>query len=246
MNAQTREDRPPSACEHPVPNLRDFERRLGGLVEGLFSKTLRSGVQPVELAKRLIKEMDNERTVGVNEIWAPNRFEIGLSTEDAERFQQAEAALSRELAQVVRENADERGWGLVGPPEITFNTDDSLRRGTFTCVASLVQGPDEEAVTSSSAAAPALMVREDGGERRVPLAKEVITIGRLSDCDVVLKDKGASRRHAQLRTNAGVTTLTDLGSTNGTRLNGQTVQSGRLSDGDRITIGTTVMEYRSA
>ena len=68
----------------------------------------------------------------------------------------------------------------------------------------------------------------------------------MSDCDVVLKDKGASRRHVQLRTNEGVTTLTDLGSTNGTRLNGQTVQSGALSDGDRITIGTTVLEYRRA
>ena len=68
----------------------------------------------------------------------------------------------------------------------------------------------------------------------------------MSDCDVVLKDKGASRRHVQLRTSEGVTTLTDLGSTNGTRLNGQTVQSGALSDGDRITIGTTVLEFRRA
>ena len=104
-----------------MPNLRDFERRLGGLVEGLFSKTFRSGVQPVELAKRLIKEMDAERTVGPNGVWAPNHFEFALSTEDAERFEQAETALASELAQVARENADERGWGLVGPPEIDLH-----------------------------------------------------------------------------------------------------------------------------
>ena len=210
-----------------MPILRDFERRLGGLVEGLFSKTFRSGVQPVELAKRLIKEMDAERTVGPNGVWAPNHFEFALSTEDAERFEQAETALASELAQVARENADERGWGLVGPPEITFTTDASLKRG-------------------APSASAMLLIRENGAERRVPIAKEVVTIGRMSDCDVVLKDKGASRRHVQLRTNEGVTTLTDLGSTNGTRLNGQTVQSGALSDGDRITIGTTVLEYRRA
>ncbi|HSH34536.1 MAG TPA: FHA domain-containing protein, partial [Actinomycetota bacterium] len=140
--------------------------------------------------------------------------------------------------------ADERGWGLVGPPEITFTADASLKRGAITCVATLVQGPDEPAPSSAPSAPAMLLIRENGAERQVPIAKEVVTIGRMSDCDVVLKDKGASRRHVQLRTNEGVTTLTDLGSTNGTRLNGQTVQSGALSDGDRITIGTTVLEYR--
>src|SRR5580765_4233290 len=109
----------PARTRH-VPNLRDFERRLGGLVEGLFSKTFRSGVQPVELAKRLIKEMDTGRTVGVSEIWAPNHFAFYLSSDDASRLEQAEAAIGGELKTVVRDNASERGWGLVGPPEIEF------------------------------------------------------------------------------------------------------------------------------
>jgi hypothetical protein len=95
----------------------------------------------VELAKRLIKEMDAERTVGPNGVWAPNHFEFALSAEDAERFEQAETALASELAQVARENADERGWGLVGPPEITFTTDPSLKRGAITCVATWCRGP---------------------------------------------------------------------------------------------------------
>ena len=66
-----------------MPNLRDFERRLGGLVEGLFSKTFRSGVQPVEIAKRIVREMDDGKQVAINEVWAPNRFEVSLSSEDA-------------------------------------------------------------------------------------------------------------------------------------------------------------------
>jgi hypothetical protein len=228
-----------------VPNLRDFERRLGGLVEGLFSKTFRSGVQPVELAKRLIKEMDAGRTVGLSETWAPNRFAFSLSSVDGERFAQAETALARELAQVALENADERGWGLMGPPEITFEIDEALKKGDFNCAASLVEGP-ERVEPARVVAVPSLVIREDGAERTVDLTKETITIGRLGECDVVLKDSGASRRHAQLRTKSGTSTLTDLGSTNGTRVNGHTVQTQSLEDGDRITIGTTVLTYRTA
>lgn len=227
-----------------MPNLRDFERRLGGLVEGLFSKTFRSGVQPVELAKRLVKEMDAGRTVGVNEVWAPNHFVFTLSPGDAERFEQAGAALATELKTVVRENADERGWGLVGPPEIAFETDESLKKGDFTCDASLVEGAEKVEPVAAPSARPAIVVHEDGSSRTVPLGKEVVTIGRLAECDVVLKDKGASRRHAQIRTKDGVATITDLGSTNGTRLNGQIVQTRALEDGDRITIGTTTLEFR--
>ena len=76
-----------------MPNLRDFERRLGGLVEGLFSKTFRSGVQPVEIAKRVVRSMDDGKQVSMNEVWAPNHFEVSLSAEDAPRFQQIETAL---------------------------------------------------------------------------------------------------------------------------------------------------------
>jgi Protein of unknown function (DUF3662)/FHA domain len=225
-----------------VPILREFERRLGGLVEGLFAKTFRSGLQPVELAKRVLKEMDAGRTVGVSEVWAPNAFAFRLSPADAERFGQAEAALVAELEEVVRENAAERGWGLMGPPEITFETDLRMKRGEFRCNASLVEG--EERVEPAPASAASLVIHEDGGTRSVVLVADVVTIGRLPECEVVIVDKGASRRHAQIRHKDDGFTLTDLGSTNGTRLNGQTVQSRALADGDRITIGSTQLEFR--
>ena len=225
-----------------MPILREFERRLGGLVEGLFAKTFRSGLQPVELAKRVLKEMDAGRTVGVSEVWAPNAFAFRLSPADAERFEQAEAALVAELEEVVRENAAERGWGLMGPPEITFETDPRMKRGEFRCNASLVEG--EEKVEPVPASAASLVIHEDAGTRSVVLVADVVTIGRLPECEVVISDKGASRRHAQIRHKDDGFTLTDLGSTNGTRLNGQTVQSRALTDGDRITIGSTQLEFR--
>jgi hypothetical protein len=235
-----------------MPNLRDFERRLGGLVEGLFSKTFRSGVQPVEIAKRVVRAMDDGKQVAVNEVWAPNRFEISLSNDDAPRFQQIEPALVKELSSVVLETAAERGWGLVGPPEVELFVDNKLKRGDLIVEASLVQGeePPVRAPEPAPAAAPArsaqLRVHEDGGVRAIPIDKELLTIGRLSECDVVVPDSGASRRHAQIRTVGGVSTLTDLGSTNGTKVNGRDVQSAALEDGDTITVGSTQIDYRSA
>ena len=225
-----------------MPILRDFERRLGGLVEGLFSKTFRSGVQPVELAKRVMREMEDGRSVGVSEVWAPNHFVILLSSEDSARYEQAEDAIVSELRRVIRETAAERGWGLVGPPEVEFRVGERLKKGDLGCEASLVEGEDDDPTAGHRAS---LVIREEGGERTVPLASPEVTIGRLADCDVVLKDRGASRKHAQVRLRDGAWVLTDLGSTNGTRLNGQTVQSRPLSDGDKITIGATVLEFRS-
>jgi hypothetical protein len=232
-----------------VPNLRDFERRLGGLVEGLFSKTFRAGVQPVEIAKRVVRAMDDGKQVAVNEVWAPNHFEISLSSEDAPKFQQIETALVAELQTVIRDNAGERGWGLVGPPEVELFVDNALKRGDLVVEATLVQGEqpvDRPAAPAAPEKRAQLRVHEDGAERAIPVDKELLTIGRLSECDIVIGDTGASRRHAQIRTLNGVSTLTDLGSTNGTKVNGRDVQSAELADGDRITVGATQIEYRSA
>jgi hypothetical protein len=206
-------------------------------------------VQPVEIAKRVVRAMDDGKQVAVNEVWAPNHFEISLSNEDAPKFQQIETALVAELKTVILENAGERGWGLVGPPEVEMFVDQKMRRGDLDVEGSLVQGEQPVAAPAAPASVPTkraqLRVREDGTERAVPVDKELLTIGRLSECDIVINDTGASRRHAQIRTVDGVSTLTDLGSTNGTKVNGREVQSTALSDGDRITVGATQIDYRS-
>jgi hypothetical protein len=123
-----------------VPILREFERRLGNLVEGFFASTFRSGLQPVELAKRVMREMDSGKTVGVRDVWAPNHFVFALSEEDGGRFEQAEQAIVAELGRVVRETALERGWGLVGPPAVELEVDPDLARGRFRCSATFVEG----------------------------------------------------------------------------------------------------------
>jgi hypothetical protein len=253
--------------------LTDFERRLEGAIEGIFTKAFRSGVQPVELATRLLKEMEGNRTVGVREVWVPNQFVFRLSPVDRERFQGTERSLRHELEQVVRDGAAERGWGLVGPAKVEFETDDELREGRFTCEPSLVEGPSGPRPTAAAGppetkdaphggGAPApelerepepepspkpaeLVLIENGAPGRVfPLEKDRLTIGRLPGSDVTLADPGASRRHAEIRLEDGRFVLADLGSTNGTRVNEATVSERPLEDGDRITIGRTVLEFR--
>src|SRR5438105_830292 len=156
--------------------LEGFERRLEGLVEGIFTKAFRTGLQPVELATRILREMDTSKTVGVREVWVPNRYVFFLSEDDRERFHQTEKALRRELQTVVVEGAEERGWGLVGAPEVVFQTDDTLRQGEFRCEASLVEGPTS------------------GGARPVRGAVSASTVAPAPNAELVVVEKGKPAR----------------------------------------------------
>ena len=241
----------------PLSILRDFERRLEGLVEGFFAKAFRSGLQPVELGKRALREMEVGHTIGVREVWAPNHYTFSLAQDDLDRFSQAEQALASELRQLIRDGAKERGWRLVGPAEVEFEADERLGRGEFRCVASFVEGPDrpmtgeiervraEEAAAGPDRGAGSLRLLENGtAVQSFELDKDVATIGRLKESDIVLSDPGASRRHAEIRRTPDGYVLVDLGSTNGTMVNERSVTEQPLSEGDRITIGRTVLEFR--
>jgi len=225
--------------------LNEFERRLEGVIEGVFTKAFRSGLEPVQLARRILKEMDANKTVGVRGIWVPNGYLFGIGKTDRDRFQQAEKALRAELEQVVREGARERGWVLLGPPEVQFETNPSLKQGDFTCQAFLVEGPPEPEPTPKGVGQAELVLIENGKPGRTyPITKDRMVIGRLAGSDVVLSDPGASRRHAEVRKQDGGFVIVDLGSTNGTMVNEGTVGERALEAGDRITIGRTVLEFR--
>ena len=236
--------------------LSDFERRLEGVIEGIFTKAFRTGLQPVELATRILREMEDGKTVGVHEVWVPNRYTFWLSETDRERFSQTERALLRELRQVVEDGARERGWALVGPPEVVFETDPSLGQGVYTSEAGLVEGPpgasgQSPAVDSSmppkATVAPVaeLVTIERGRAGSVhPLSRDRTIIGRLAESDVVVADPGVSRRHAEVRRENGRFVISDLGSTNGTLVNGASIGERTLEQGDRISIGRTVLEFR--
>ena len=196
-------------------------------MEGLFAKTSRSGLQPVELAKRLMREMDAGKVVGLRGVVAPNHFVFSLSPADGSRFEQAEQVLVAELEQVVRDAAGERGWGLIGPPEVELFVDDAVRKGEVRVEASLVEG-EEQVAPAPAGTGATLLIHEGGSTRTVRVGGGTVTIGRLPECEVVIHDPGASRRHAQLREQRRrLRPSPTSGSTNGTQLNGQTVQSAR-------------------
>jgi FHA domain-containing protein len=226
--------------------LRDFEHRLERIVEGFFTKAFRSGLQPVELAKRVLREMEAGKTVGVREVWVPNRYVLHLSDEDRKRLAGMEKALGRELERVVVEGARERGFGLVARPEVVFETDGDLRRGDFSVVSELTEetgppSPDEEPLPGR----PMLALIEGGNTvKQFSLESDTALIGRLAGSEVEISDPGASRRHAEVRRQGDRFVIVDLGSTNGTLVNDDPVSERPLEDGDRITIGQTTLEFR--
>jgi hypothetical protein len=215
--------------------LQAFERRLERLVEGAFTKAFRSGLQPLEIGRRLVKELDAGRTVGVHGVVAPNHFTVVLSPADSERFASFRDALAGELADAAREHARDENFHFVGPVTVDLTEDPHRRQGDLRVVAAIEQG--EGGWT-------AVLVLPDG--RRVPLGDEPSVIGRLPDCAVPLSDPQSSRQHAEVRRTTDGFRVVDLGSTNGTTVNGTVVGEKLLRDGDVIGVGNTTIRYEES
>jgi hypothetical protein len=251
---------------------RSIEQRLEGLVEGFFTKIFRSGLQPVEVGRRILREMAEGKTVSVNRIYVPNEFEVTMGPEDHTRFVGMEGQLVREFGDLIIEAAKDNRWNLMGAPRISFQTEDKMGRGEFKVEASLAADADAGAPRASTHEPPGgadpsltraisldsaqrlgfssgsalLEVLGDSGEvkERISLANSPVTVGRLSNNDIVLGDANVSRRHAEFRTEGGHWVLTDLGSTNGSLVNGRPVTEQSLHDADRLTFGSTDLVFR--
>jgi hypothetical protein len=209
--------------------LQQFEERLERLVEGTLAKPFRSNLQPVEIGRRLTREMDLHRRVGVRGLIAPNAFAVTLAPADVERFSNFIDALSRELSDAAREHAKNEGYLFVGPVEVEIFEGSTLKAGRFTVEAEVREDADGGFLAE--------LVLTDG--RRVQIGTEPLVIGRLPECGVVLADSNVSRRHAELRRAGDSVVLTDLGSTNGTRVNGAPIRERILASGDEVSVGST-------
>ena len=217
--------------------LKGFERRLERLVEGVFAKTFKSSLRPVELGRRLIREMDDQRTVNVQGgVAAPNQFTITVGPEDYTQFAEIEESLVRALADEARTHARDEGYVFMGPVEVVLQRDADLGVGSFGLSARFKEGPGG---TSGGS-----LVLADG--QRVALGDATITIGRAAETAVRLTDTSVSRRHAEVRRTGDGWTIVDLGSTNGTRVNGVPVTDRRLQDGDTITVGDASLRFAAS
>jgi len=215
--------------------LRQFERRLEQLVEGAFSKAFRSGLQPVEVGRRLEREVDRSRTLGVRATIVANRYTIQLSPEDHERFGAFDDALVNDLAALVRGHAREERYQFVGPVDISLEAVPNMKVGDLRIRASIVE--DAAGLVGS-------IVLPDG--RRVRAGEHPVSIGRVAECTITVADPKVSRQHAEVRRDREGFLLVDLGSTNGTLVNGRSVREAHLHDGDRIAIGPATLVFEAS
>ncbi len=257
----------------PMNLLKSVESTIANLVEGAFGRVFRSEVRPIELARKLTREMDAHRTVSVSRIYVPNEYSIWLSPEDRERYEGVEDEVIDELCAYLLEHARREDLILASHPVVSFHTDERLTLGEFGIQARLVR-PDshseelhggrapveqeehgETMIYSTSARVRGPLV-EDPARGRAPRALLVVggrrmlvppaggTIGRSRDCEIVLDDTGVSRHHAAIRPGPDGWTVEDLGSTNGVLVNGQEIHGPHpLHPGDRLELGSTAVVF---
>lgn len=213
--------------------LDSFEKGLERAVNGAFAKTFRSGVQPVEIASALRREMDIKAAVVTRErILAPNSYEVRISRADSERLSALGHSLHDELRQITAQHATAQGYSFSGPLTISIEPSDDVSTGTIDVESASVEGD----VTWDA------VLDIDGTRHRIARARTVI--GRGSDADVTIADAGTSRRHVEVLWDGKRGMVRDLGSTNGSRLDGQKVKQAALSDGNTVTIGRTTIIFR--
>jgi hypothetical protein len=247
--------------------LRTIEHKIEGLVEGLFGRAFRTNVQPVELARKLAKEMDDHRTVSVSRVYVPNEYTVYLSPDDRAQFETYEASLVDELREHLAEHARRERYAMLSAPRVGLETDSDLNVGEFGIATRMVQperarraeargstGAGETMVyakaqvpTQVADAAPDAEARPASflldGEAH-PVDKRRLVLGRSRDCDIQITDPNVSRRHAELRQEGAAFWLVDLGSTNGIDVNGRRKARVKLADGDRVTLGTTELVFK--
>ncbi|WP_309069562.1 DUF3662 and FHA domain-containing protein [Microbacterium sp.] len=208
--------------------LDSFEQGLERAVNRAFAKTFRSGIQPVEIASALRRELDTRAAVVARDrILVPNELTVRLSPADHERMRALGSALVSELDTMLRGHASAQGYSLAGPLRIALREDESITTGTVDVDSNTTEGRVEwRAVV-------------DVNGRRYPLSKARTVLGRGSDADITVDDPGTSRAHVEVLWDGERAMVRDLGSTNGSKLDGHPVKQSGLNDGQTITIGRT-------
>jgi hypothetical protein len=251
--------------------LRSIESKLESLFEGVFGRAFRSNVQPVELARKLVKEMDDHRTVSVSRVYVPNEYTVYLSPGDRTQFDGYEDQLCEELADYLTEHARRERYVLLTAPHVKLETDADLAVGEFGIATRLVRGPRPDPDVPATVAvgetmvyraeqAPVEPVEEEKEEPEEPrevavlsfagsrheLPPRPVIIGRSRECEIRLADPNVSRRHAEVRPEGEGYTIVDLDSTNGIEVGGKRVKELALRDGARFTLGSTEISFSLA
>jgi hypothetical protein len=247
--------------------LKSIESTIAGLLEGGFGRVFRSEVRPMEIARKLAREMDEHRTTSVSRVYVPNEYVVWLSPEDRERYEEVEAELVDELCAYLLEHARREELVMASRPLVAFQTDEQLRLGDFGIQARLLRVEDHEEGRLAQAEHGHTMIYSSAerlrsqvpaqepvrsqrafihtGGRRLLLSGRGAVIGRSRSCDIVLEDVGVSRRHAKISPSSQGWMIEDLHSTNGVSVNGQRLggDPALLHDGDRVELANTEIVF---
>ncbi len=238
--------------------LRRFEKRLEKAIEGPFTRIFKGEVHPLEVARRILREMDDGRALGVNETLAPNRFLVLLSTEDHDRLKGLMPAMTSELEVLIIDYATRRGYHLMTRPRLEFKVDGDLREGEFEVQASFEEGWEEKQEAGVGTVPENEAGRLGGGKtglgvltvlsgeepgRSFTLTRSRTRLGRATENDIRLADPRVSRYHAEIEMREGEYVLRDLGSTNGTLVGGRRILERLLENGDVIRVGDVEMRF---
>ena len=218
--------------------LQSFENGLERMVTGVFSRGSRAGIKPVDLGRRLLREIDEHRSVDVRgRRIVPNSFTVILSPRDHVAFEEIEQALTAELVESIREYARGEGYEFMGEVTVTFTIDNETRPGRFDVTSMLRETRGARGLGS--------LVLPSGG--RVQLGSEPTSIGRLPDNTLALNDTNVSRRHCEVRASGRGFVVADVGSTNGTKVNGiRILGEHQLADGDILSVGSTHLRFEAS
>jgi hypothetical protein len=253
--------------------LRAIEQKIEGLFEGVFGRAFRAHVQPVELARKLAKEMDDHRTVSVSRVYVPNEYTVYLAPPDRDQFEGYEEALLGELQDYLAQHARREEYELLSSPTVSMESDADLSIGEFGIATRMVQReprklepgepksqpqpgatmiyrPEPEPVPGPEAEPEPVGAPEAppailrAGAAEYPIEGGHLVIGRSRDCDVRLADPNVSRRHAEIRREGSSFYVVDLDSTNGIEVNGRRARRARLENGDTILLGSTELVFQ--
>jgi hypothetical protein len=213
--------------------LDNFERGLERAVNGAFAKTFKSGLQPVEITSALRRELDTRAVVVARDrILVPNKFTVRLSKPDFDRMTAIGPALIDELTQQVQTHAVAQRYAFAGGISIALALDESLSQGLIYI--------DSQNVKGAVAWTPVL----DVNGKRYPISHSRTVIGRGSEADITVDDTGISRKHVEILWDGTRGQVSDLGSTNGSKLNGFPLSKAPLEPDSVIEIGRTRIVFR--
>ena len=213
--------------------LDNFEKGLERAVNGAFAKTFRSGLQPVEITAALRRELDTKAAVVARDrILVPNKFTVRLSRADYEQMSSLGTTLIDELTQLVQSHAAAQHYSFAGGISIALSEDPTLSQGMI----------EVQSVNVKGSVAWTPVVEISG--KRYPITSSHTVIGRGSDADITVDDTGISRKHVEILWDGTRAEVNDLGSTNGSQLNGSPVKRAPLAPDSVIDIGRTRIVFR--